>query len=176
MKKKSELNVFKYGYCYKWTTWKGFWRNISQFFTNIKFAYQRATRGYADWDVWDLDNYYTRLFRDTLTHLADTTHSYPGKGEFTTPESWDKFLRETAQLFDNSIDRSFEEFQIYKNKFEDSYTIVLENRGSSEEVSEEEKVIVNNYLDEDKNIYQLRERNLQEALDRVKEHYHELWD
>lgn len=92
---KNNLNVFKYN---------SFSRNpfkvISQFFRNIRYAYQRATKGYCERDVWNLDYFYLKLFYSTLRELADTTHGYPA--EFEDPELWSAMLREIAEHFNNA--------------------------------------------------------------------------
>lgn len=179
------LNVFKFG-IYKPTNIKIFFRNTKQFFKNIKYAWQRATRGYCDWDVWELNTFYTELIRDTLKHLAATSSSYPGRGDLDTPEKWEAWLNETAQLFDNSIERSFEDYQVYKNKYEDEYS-KLPNRFTTEELpngmyrlinndTEEEKKLLNKYFNEELNIYKLRDRDKNKALERLREHWWELWD
>ena len=91
-------NVFKQYYC-PWRYPSNWWNNIRLFFRRYKWAYQRASRGYADSDVWDLDAFYLNLFHDTLNHLAEHHHGYPGTEEFPTDEKWTAYLKEMAQLF-----------------------------------------------------------------------------
>lgn len=56
-KEGNKLNVFHFGYSHKFTLW-----NIKNFFRTLKWAWQRATKGYCDWDRWDLDFFYWRSF------------------------------------------------------------------------------------------------------------------
>ena len=179
------LNVFKFG-IYKPTSISLIFKNIRQFFRNIKYAWQRCTRGYCDWDVWELNTFYTELIRDTLRHLANTSSGYPGRDDIDTPEKWSNWLNETAQLFDNSIERSFNDYQVYKNKYEDEYYKTLSNF-TTEELPNgmyklakndtfEEKELTNKYFDEELNIYNLRDNDKNKALDRLKEHWWDLWD
>ena len=95
-------NVFKTCTYYRWIYPKFWWRNISLFFRRFKWAYQRATRGYADCDVWDMDNWILNLFHGALNHLADNHWGYPGDDRFPEDETWTKYLREMAQLFYNA--------------------------------------------------------------------------
>jgi hypothetical protein len=49
-----------------------FWKDLCQ---KIKFALQRAVRGYDDTAIWDLDNYIQCTIIRGLLHLADSTLS-----------------------------------------------------------------------------------------------------
>lgn len=53
------MNILKFGYS-PWKYPSNWFENIRQFFRNIKFAYQRVTRGYADPDIWDFDSYLSK--------------------------------------------------------------------------------------------------------------------
>jgi len=103
----NELNVFKYDYA-SLKYLKSWFTNIKQFFRNIKWAWQRATKGYCDRDAWNLDSYYLQLFYHTLKHLAKNTHGYPGTGEFADTEghdgyeAWQKYLSDMADHFENA--------------------------------------------------------------------------
>lgn len=66
---------------------------------NLKYAYQRVTRGVADCDYWDLDHYFLRIFVEGLDLLRKNTHGYPGDAEFDTPEKWDAYLKEMQDCF-----------------------------------------------------------------------------
>ena len=70
----------------------------------IKHWYQRAKRGYSDEDVWNLDWYLRGILAGGLRQLADNKNSYPGAKPFGTFEKWLKFLRDTAQAFQDVID------------------------------------------------------------------------
>lgn len=74
-------------------------KNIALFFRRFKWAYQRATRGFANCDIWDLDSYYLDLFHDSLKYLADNHWGWPGNEDFPEDEDWTKYLKEMAQLF-----------------------------------------------------------------------------
>ena len=94
-------NVFKQLYS-PWrypSNWIG---NIRLFFRRYKWAYQRAKRGYADCDIWDMDSWLLTLFHDSLNHLADNHWGYPGNDEFPDDESWTKYLKEMALKFYNA--------------------------------------------------------------------------
>jgi hypothetical protein len=97
----NKLNVFNNPY-FKWTYPAGWFKNIRMFFRSFKWAYQRITKGYADYDTYDLDAYYLDIFSNTLNHLADNHWGYPGNDEFPNDESWTKYLKEMALKFYNA--------------------------------------------------------------------------
>lgn len=97
----NQLNVFNNPY-YKWYYPQYWHKNIRMFFRSIKYAYQRITKGYANCDTFDLDNYYLNIFTGTLNHLADNHWGYPGNDEFPDDESWTKYLKEMALKFYNA--------------------------------------------------------------------------
>lgn len=67
----------------------------------FKYAAQRIRKGWCESDVWNLDLYLESIIIDTLRQLADVSHGYPGNDEFPTFESWQNWLRETADMIDN---------------------------------------------------------------------------
>lgn len=52
---KSPLNVFEPA-PYRWWC---FGKRIKWFIRSLKWGWQRATKGYCDCDLWDLDHFYS---------------------------------------------------------------------------------------------------------------------
>lgn len=73
-----ELNVFKMDNEYP-SGIKGIFERIKTFPTRIKWAYQRATKGFCDADVYSLDFFYTNLFRESIRELAKVSIGYPAR-------------------------------------------------------------------------------------------------
>jgi hypothetical protein len=96
----NHLNVFNNPY-YRWWYPNCWLKNIKMFIRSIKYAYQRITRGWANCDTWDLDDYYEHIIADTLNYLADNHMGYPGNNEFPDDEIWTKYLKDMAQKFYN---------------------------------------------------------------------------
>lgn len=67
---------------------------------------QRARRGWADTDVYDLDHYLADVIAGTLRRLADTDHGWPQSDEYPTYESFVNDLRKMADAFElwNKLD------------------------------------------------------------------------
>lgn len=55
----------------------------------IKWAWQRVTRGYDDRLFWDVDAYLSPIIRDGLTYLRENGHGYPSD---ISLKKWNKAL------------------------------------------------------------------------------------
>lgn len=65
---------------------------------NIKSMHQRATRGWADRDTWNIDCYLAEIMPPMLRHFKETSISYPG-GDITE-KMWDQILLELIEGFE----------------------------------------------------------------------------
>lgn len=87
-----------------------FWlRNLRQLCRNLKFAYQRVTRGYSDLDVWNLDDFLTQVIADGTRQLSETANGisnyhYDASKEDEGYGDWVAYLKEMSTHFQNSID------------------------------------------------------------------------
>lgn len=76
-------------------------RRVAEPIMGIYDFWQRGRRGYADRDVWGLDEYITSWLPSALVQLANG-HTYPGIEQgFETPEKWTTFLKEQARIIKN---------------------------------------------------------------------------
>lgn len=108
--KKNDLNVLRYGlYGYR-LRYK--YKNIPQIFRNIKYAYQRITRGWCDQDIWNMNIYLSELLPSMLEDLAKNHYGHPSTEEFYDEQAkqegfedghdkWTKTLEEMAYHFKN---------------------------------------------------------------------------
>ena len=88
--------------------------NFKQIFRNIKYCWQRATKGYCDADLWNFDSFLATVISEGLKDFNKKRHGHPGT---TTDEEWSKVLEEMSLLFHNCL----EENDAYKNPYEDEY-------------------------------------------------------
>lgn len=95
----SELNVYKF-----WRPVRFYlsrpWKIVSDFFKCRKWASQRARRGYADTDVWDMDDWFLRVLPPMLRDLANDD-AYPGNPPFETEDKWTAWLNRMADDFES---------------------------------------------------------------------------
>lgn len=65
-------------------------KNLKQFFRDIKWGFQRFKRGYCDMDWWNIDAWFFRNLEGLLSNLAKYSISYPADCE--SHEAWVKEL------------------------------------------------------------------------------------
>lgn len=72
------------------------YRNI---FTAIKWTYQRATRGWADCDWWNAEQYFAEIISAMIHEFNVKKISYPGEDRGASFEEWTKILAEIEKGF-----------------------------------------------------------------------------
>lgn len=92
--RKNELSVFQPSYC----RWYRIDKKIKHFFKNIKWVWQRITRGYADCDIWSLDAWLVCLLPQAIRTLESKLHGHPYD---MTEEEWHEYLLKMATHFEN---------------------------------------------------------------------------
>ena len=155
-KKEYPTNVFNYGYG------SGF-RRIKLFFYRLKWAWQRATRGYCDSDLYDLYSYYAGLMINSLNEFAEKT---PGGPWGLSKEEWKTSIKEIATLLaESEEERDFEcpEYKIWKE--------VSEKHKTTPEAEEARE----NWVAACKKEYSRRETAKNKAFDLLKKHFWHLW-
>lgn len=70
------------------------WEWVEQTFLNLKAARQRATRGYADRDVWDMDDFLLAIMPEMVDKLRENSHGYCAA--FENEEKWKEYLNEVS--------------------------------------------------------------------------------
>jgi hypothetical protein len=94
----NHLNVFNNPY-FSWKYPDCWIKNARMFFRSFKYAYQRVTRGWANCDTFDLDDYLEHVLYESLNYLADNHMGWPCNDKFPTDEDWTKYLKDMAQKF-----------------------------------------------------------------------------
>ncbi len=94
-----ELNCFKYGYC-SWKNPRNWFHNIKNFFVTLKYARQRAVKGYCDYDLWDLDIFYRNLLIESLKDFKKRQCGYPSN--MKSEEEWSDYLNKMIEHFEKS--------------------------------------------------------------------------
>jgi len=102
---------------------------IKHFIKCIKWSWQRAVRGYADCDKWNMDKYLQNLILDMLQDFRDSRNGSPGYlGENYTNEEGMLVNDTCHEEWDNILDRmiflwreSNEDTCALKNPYEEEY-------------------------------------------------------
>lgn len=165
--------------CFSYSSWRFYLKKPWEFFEdtwlNLKAAWQRVTRGWADRDTWSLDNYLLEILPEMIEYLAEHTHGYPGEhAGFPTYESWQEFLRNEIVI---PLRNSREDQEVQKNEFEEeymSYPWVL--KYTFEDNTPDP--LVKKYFEREKEIDAWRSAELSRAMTTLakSEIYWHLWD
>jgi len=164
-------NVFKYGWV-PWRyprNWKG---NTGLFFRQFKWAYQRATRGFADCDVWNMDNWLLDVIPGALKQLADNHYGWPGTEQFPEPEDWTQYLKDMAQKFYSAK----EDNDFYPMPEHDKWWKWIEDHDAQLDFNRDDNPYTQSMLDEDKRNNDKRMRDFAEAWSMMGDVFWHLWD
>lgn len=94
----SNLSVFKM-VDWNWKRPKNNFRNIKKI---VKYSWQRITKGYCNYDLYDIDWYLIWLLPSMLENFAEKTNSYPA--EFDNIDTWKENIRHIADRFKTAED------------------------------------------------------------------------
>lgn len=72
---------------------------IKGVFKDLKWAWQRATKGYSDYDRYDIDFWFLKTIVPMLREFNEKTYSHPYN---MTPEEWHDIIEEMAQHFEQA--------------------------------------------------------------------------
>ena len=164
-------NVFKYG----WMSWRyphHWWGNIKLAFRQWRWAYQRATRGYCDYDIWDFSSYLLDIMSGGLNHLADNHYGWPGTEQFPEPEDWTKYLKDMAQKFYSAK----EDNDFYPAPAHDKWWKWYEEHPDKLIDTKCENPYIDEMLDEDMINNDKRMRDFAEAWSMMGDVFWNLWD
>jgi hypothetical protein len=162
------MNVFKFGMA-PWRRPANWWSNTKVFFRRFKWAHQRATRGFADCDVWNLDCSILEYLSGALNYLADHHWGFPGNEQFPTDESWTSFLKDMAQKFYQANESN----EFYPTSAENEWWEYINHDSKNERKLIELK---NAMLEEERENEYKRERDFAEAWSALGDVFWHLWD
>ena len=84
------MNIWDY--CHTRSGWRGIIDWIKFLPKAVKYAYQRAVRGYCDADLWDAGDTITEYLCRMLDAFCEKTDSWPDR-DFVTFEEWIAYLK-----------------------------------------------------------------------------------
>jgi len=159
----NKLNIWKISSYARW------WRidlKIGMFFRKIKWSYQRAIRGYCDYDLYNFDYTLGNYIAGALSTFRKKTHGYPIG---MTEEKWDIILSQIS--YDFYLATNEEE---WFNPYEEEYYKALEEYGLEANKNKPE-VADKFYKREDRNLT-MRTVRKQDGFKLLEEHFFDLWD
>ena len=174
MEDNNKLNIFKVGYM----GWRHPFHNIRQFFHNLAFAWQRATRGYSNYDLYELHYFYHQLIMASLEDFRKSTHSYPYD---LTPEKWDQILKQIVAtlregLPDSHTNEWWDRFDFYWQTHTTRETlpdgsVKVDCKEVPQMLDLKEKWLV-----EEKRIQTFEDEKLKEGMELLLQYWNHLWD
>lgn len=150
-----DLNVFHFG------KEKTLSRKIKLFFKRIKWAIQRATKGYSDMDMWNLSTFYPQLLIDSLTEYRNGTECYPL--EFASQGEWIEVIDKIIE----KIKYYNEIMNVEDNPYKEDYYRYI--NGCTEDCP------LDNFFEYQKMMTNKKQEALKEALALLAEHMPDLW-
>lgn len=146
---------------------------------SIKYAWQRTCRGYADIDLFNMDQFLLELLPQMLDDLAKTANGYPCSEQlkFSSHEDWKNHLKAIAIHLRNAD----EELCPEKNQYEDTMTYVGVTETKHEDgtvsiVSNAPEELRKNYWNRLVEIERYREKEICKAFDMLSPVFFALWD
>ena len=170
-------NCFKYSWRWQYYL-KRPWKFFEDTWFNLKAGWQRATRGWANRDVWSLNSYFLEILPDMLKHLRENAYGYPGDDEFPTFESWIAYLEEMETHFRNANENQ----KVQLNEWEEDYLKYpmewQKNKGEVcfTMVDNTPKDITMKWLARETEINAWREEELKKGFEMLQKSFHCLWD
>ena len=169
------MNALKIGYFHRFNFYC-LRQNIKQFFRNLKYAWQRITRGYCDADLWDLNDYYCTLIENSLRDFNQRRHGYPiGLEE----EEWNTKIQHIVQLLNKYRVASANEMEAIEDEYSDKLEKtrrVEELSDGSKQVQYEDSILLNEFTEAMTEINKKRNEIRHQAFAELDEILDDLWD
>lgn len=144
------------------------WKIVSQTFRNIKFAWQRITKGYCEYDYWDIDCYLLKLLPELFDDFRRNLHGYPYS---FTEEEWDNFLlKEVIEPLRNARDDQ----KVEINEFEGKVYDYFKNKPLTDMNCPQE--LWDKYMAREKEIDDWRDKQMRRAFTSIIMNFWNLWD
>lgn len=164
----NDLNVFSYGFR-PWKYLRNWPHNLKNCFRNIKRAWQRATRGYSDWDCRELDTFYLNLFESSLEHFRRYNEEYPAN---MTEDEWRETITEMINCFHRAQEKNFH----YNPYSEDFYKMIDANDYNPiADDASDQRDLINHYFKYEKYLKEKRTEAIQRGTELLGKYLPHLW-
>ena len=147
-------------------------QKIKKFFRDLKFCYQRITRGWCESDTWNMDTWFLEVIPPMLNYLRKNTHGHPCEiSEF----EWDNILCNMEYLFKEADENQCGWYNQYKKEFDE---ISFRDRESFKDNlhSPKYRSITRKYLENEKRKSEYMKKCKDEAFELFSKWFYDLWD
>ena len=144
------------------------WKIIPQTFRNIKFAWQRITKGYCEYDYWNIDCYLLKLLPELFDDFRKSLHGYPCS---FTEEEWNNFLlKEVIEPLRNARDDQ----KVEINEFEEKVNDYFKDKPLTDMNCPQE--LWDNYMAREKEITNWRDKQMRKGFIAIITEFWSFWD
>lgn len=154
------------------------WRFFYEVWLNIKNSFSRATKGHAWCDSAEMDNFLLHIIPSMLRDIAKGP-AYPGTEPFDTPEKWEDWCNALADVFESVQEENWTEG---RNEWEEEWRKACEilhphpNFTTTTEMTEAEaQEICKMYFEREKELFEEREKIIQDAYTQLAKYHSMLW-
>lgn len=164
----NDLNVFGYGF-HSWKHLRNWPHNLKNCCRNIKRAWQRATRGYSDWDCWDLDTFYLNLFESSLEYFRTYNVGYPAD---MTEEEWGGIVTEMINCFHRAQEENF-----HDNPYSEDFhkMVSADNYDPTNDKTPDQIDLINHYFKYERYLEEKRAEARQRGTELLGKYLPHLW-
>lgn len=157
--KDCQLNVWKF-----WNDGNIF-RRISGFFNKVKYARDRASKGYCNYDLWDMDIFLVNLIIRSLEEHKEYTCGYPD-GKYSSFEDWT-----------NAIEEGINHFKKYKYLMNDDNNIyyLAYMQAVRKEDGSDKQMVRDKFDAESREMYEEAQNELRLGFEFLIENLRHLW-
>jgi len=146
---------------------------------NIRYTWQRVTKGYSYYDSMDMDEFLLHIIPGMLRDIANAD-GYPGTEPFDTYEKFSNYCNSLADIFESLQQEKWNKecFNEWQEEFDKAYEVLHQhdNITMSYDMTEERaREICKMYLKREKEFSIERDKLLQNAYASLSKYYNFLW-
>lgn len=145
------------------------WKWFRELRINIHNAWRRISRGYCPSDVWEMSEWFLQVFPPMLRDLADKGYAYPGVPPFETPEAWNIWLHNTADVLESLQEENWEK----KNEYEEDFHALFGNKNFTWADTDN---IKEKYYNRCKELNEERQSLIESVFKEISLYFDMLWD
>lgn len=154
------------------------WKFFQEIWWNLRAAFSRATKGYAWRDSAEMSEFLLSIIPPMLRDVAHSG-TYPGIEPFETHEKWVDWCLALADVFE-SVQQ--ENWEAGRNEWEEEFYKALEikyshpNLTTTSDMSENEaQEVCKLYWERERELWDERDKIIQNAFSELAKYYNMLW-
>ena len=154
------------------------WELIFHYGRDLKWAWQRATKGYCFRDLWNINDWFIELIPRMLMEFKERNYSYPEN--FKTPDEWSEILDNMIFCFNEANPERCSLKNEYK--YDCNFEFVSSENNSNFSTlhitypTDADKKNSDLHYQRELELYDYREEKLKEGLNLFSKYFQDLWE